>query len=185
MLVQVLGTVFRLMDTHEARWQSVSGSEEVPIVGFQYDVGLDPVRVDVERMIDHFRRGVRDLSDVWQSMFDRDGAGRGCATPRPASGRAFTIDDELWTRLVYDLAAAHHHRVSDRDALVRSTLPLYMGRVASFVIEMAEADAAGVEARIEQSCAGVRGAEGLPAAALGGRPRLSGAALWSRPCRRD
>jgi len=58
----------------------------------------------------------------------------------------------LWVRLVYDLAAAYRNRVSDRDALVRSTLPLYMGRVASFVIEMAEADAAEVETRLERLC---------------------------------
>ena len=151
MLVQVLGTVFRLMDTHEARWQSVSASEPVPIVGFQYGVGLEPIRVDVQRMIDHFRRGVRDLSSVWRTMFNRDVMAR-LREVGALDGHAFAIDDELWTRLVYDLAAAHHHRVSDREALVRSTLPLYMGRVASFVTEMAEADAAGVEARIEQSC---------------------------------
>jgi hypothetical protein len=151
MLVQVLGTVFRLMDTHAARWQSVRASEPVPIVGFQYGVGLDPIRVDLERMIDHFRRGVRDLAGVWQSIFDRDVLAR-LREAAAREGRAFVIDDELWTRLVYDVAAAHHHRVSDRDALLRSTLPLYMGRVASFVVEMADADAAGVEARIERLC---------------------------------
>ena len=102
-------------------------------------------------MIDHFRRGVRDLATVWQTMFDRDVLAR-LREAATRGGRDFAIDDELWARLVYDLAAAHHHRISDRDALVRSTLPLYMGRVASFVTEMAEADAAGVEARIEQSC---------------------------------
>ncbi|MCK7532813.1 MAG: hypothetical protein MZV63_18140 [Marinilabiliales bacterium] len=43
--------------------------------------------------------------------------------------------------------------MSERDALVRSTLPLYMGRVASFVMEMADADAGQVETRLEQLCA--------------------------------
>ena len=152
MLVQVLGTVFRLMETHEDRWQSVQGSQPVPIVGFQYGVGLDPLRVDPARMIDHFRRGVRDLDGIWQTMFDRvtltrlrDAASR--------EGREFAIGDELWVRVVYDLAAAHHHRIRDRDALVRATLPLYMGRVASFVMEVADEDAMEVEARLERLCA--------------------------------
>ena len=120
-------------------------------LGFQYGVGLDPIKVNPARMVDHFRRGVRDLEGIWQSMFTRadldqlkDAASR--------ADRGVVIDDALWARLVYDLAAAFHHRVSERDALVRATLPLYMGRVASFVTEMSEADASQVESRIEQLC---------------------------------
>jgi hypothetical protein len=152
MLVQVLGTVFRLMETHSDRWLSVQGSEPVPIVGFRFDVGLDPIKVNPARMIDHFRRGVRDLESIWQTMFTRADLDR----LKEAALRAdaeFVIGDELWARLVYDLAAAYHHRVPDRDALVRATLPLYMGRVASFVLEMADANATQVESRIEQLCA--------------------------------
>jgi glycosyltransferase involved in cell wall biosynthesis len=152
MLVQVLGTVFRLMETHEDRWQSVQGSQPVPIVGFQYSVGLDPLRVDPARMIDHFRRGVRDLDGIWQTMFDRDTLAR-LKDAASRDGIAFVIGDELWVRVVYDLAAAHHQRVKDRDALLRASLPLYMGRVASFVTEVADADAAEVEARLERLCA--------------------------------
>jgi hypothetical protein len=40
MLVQVLGTVFRLMETHTDWWQSIRESKPVPIMGFRYDVGL-------------------------------------------------------------------------------------------------------------------------------------------------
>jgi hypothetical protein len=152
MLVQVLGTVFRLMETHAERWQSVQQSQPVPIVGFRYDVGLDPIKVNPARMIDHFRRGVRDLESVWQTMFDRADLDK-LKNAASSVNEDFAIGDELWARLVYDLAAAFHHRVRERDALVRSTLPLYMGRVASFVMEMADADASQVEERLERLCA--------------------------------
>ena len=91
-------------------------------------------------MIDHFRRGVRDLESIWRTMFDRADMEQ-LRQAAAQTGSDFAIDDRLWARLVYDLAAAYHRRVSERDALVRSTLPLYMGRVASFVTEMADADA--------------------------------------------
>jgi hypothetical protein len=151
MLVQVLGTVFRLMETHADRWHAVQGSESVPIIGFRYDVGLDPIKVNPGRMIDHFRRGVRDLESIWQTMFERADMNR-LKEAAAATGGGFAIDDTLWAHLVYSLAAAYHRRVSERDALVRSTLPLYMGRVASFVMEMADADAGQVETRLEQLC---------------------------------
>jgi hypothetical protein len=151
MLVQVLGTVFTLMETHEHTWQRVKGSEPVPVVGFQYGVGLDPVRVDTERMIDHFRRGVRDLESIWRTVFDHAAMTR-LQSLAACTGRGFEIDDRLWAGVVYDLAVACHRRVSERADLVRAALPLYLGRVASFVTELADADAADVEARIEDLC---------------------------------
>jgi len=151
MLVQVLGTVFRLMETHEDTWQRVKGSEPVPVVGFQYGVGLDPVRVDTGRMMDLFRRGVRDLEPVWRTVFDRDTMAR-LRDLASRAGRDFDIDDRLWAGVIYDLAVAHHRRVSERADLVRAALPLYLGRVASFVTELAEADGEAVEQRVEDLC---------------------------------
>ena len=151
MLVQVLGTLFRLMETHEEAWQRVDGSVPVPVVGFQYDVGLDPVRVDTARMIDLFRRGVRDLEPIWRTVFDGSAMAR-LRTLASRAGADFVLDDPLWVGLIHDLAAASHRRLSERADLVRAALPLYMGRVASFVTELAEADAPAVEARIERLC---------------------------------
>jgi hypothetical protein len=50
------------------------------------------------------------------------------------------------------VAAAYHHRQIGRTQLIRSALPLYMGRVASFVREVADQDAEGVEHRLEELC---------------------------------
>jgi hypothetical protein len=150
MLVQVLGTVFVLMEDHEAVWRSTTESVDVPMFGFRYDVGLDPIRVDVERMIAHFRRGVADLAELWKKVFSRADLD---LLRRAASGDGrFLLDDDLWVRIVFDLAAAHSRRVMDRDHLLRASLPLYMGRVASFVLDLQDADVDGVEARIERAC---------------------------------
>ncbi len=65
---------------------------------------------------------------------------------------AFEVPDDLWVRIVYDLAAAYHHRLMDRQHLIRSSLPLYLGRVASFVREVADLDAPAVEERLERLC---------------------------------
>jgi hypothetical protein len=151
MLVQVVGTVFSLMETYEGLWGRVEGSRETPVVGFRFDVGLEPVSVDVERMLTFFRQGVTNLSSVWRPVVapgDRSrlellAAVRSCE---------FHLDDELWVRLVYGFATAYHHRVMDRGHLLASMLPLYMGRVASFVKEVASSDAAGVERRLEKLC---------------------------------
>ena len=39
-------------------------SKDVDLFGFRFDVGLDPIEVNVERMIGVFRRARRELGDV-------------------------------------------------------------------------------------------------------------------------
>lgn len=151
MLVQVLGTLFSLMETYEDRWIAVSGSTDTPLLGFRFAVGAEPICVDVERMIQHFRSGVENLGELWEQVLHADGR-RALTKLAGANGAAFRLDDDLWVRLVYDIAAAHRHRRIDRHQLIRSALPLYMGRVASFVQEIAAEDAAGVERRLERLC---------------------------------
>jgi hypothetical protein len=150
MLVQVLGTVFGLMVTHEGAWRSCTTSGDVPMFGFRYDVGLDPLRIDVDRMVAHFRRGVADLSGVWGGLFTRTDLQR-LGAAASSDGR-FKIEDDLWVRLVYDLATAYARRLMDREHLLRASLPLYMGRVASFVLDLWEADVTAVETRMERVC---------------------------------
>jgi hypothetical protein len=151
MLLQVVGTVFTLMETYQAKWSRVVGSQEVPLLGFPFGVGLEPVTVNVERMVSRFRAGVVNLAVVWEQLFS---PGDMAALRRLAAGDAAScrMDDCLWVRLIYDLACAHHRRVMDRQHLVRASLPLYMAWVASFVQEMADCGADAVDARIEQLC---------------------------------
>ena len=149
MLVQVVGTVFSLMETLRRRVGGrCTASSDTPLFGFQFGVGLEPIAVDVERMIDRFRSGVENLGDIWGAVI----AAPDVATLQdmarvPTS--SFRFGDRLWVRIVYDLACAFHQRAIDREHLVRSSLPLYMGWVASFVQEVATCGAAEVDARIE------------------------------------
>jgi hypothetical protein len=53
---------------------------------------------------------------------------------------------------VYDFALAYHLRVLYRDHLLRSLVPLYLGRTATFIGETIGADGAATERWIEQSC---------------------------------
>lgn len=147
MLLQVVGSVFDLMITHESRWARTGTPETVPLFGFPHGVGLEPVNVNVDRMLGIFRQGAHDLQEVWSRALAPDTLED---VIRIATGHAdpFRFDDRLWVRVVYDFALAYRSRVLVPDQLLGSLVPLYLGRTASFVLEMADADAAQVEARI-------------------------------------
>ncbi|HOC43652.1 MAG TPA: cell wall biosynthesis glycosyltransferase [Thermoanaerobaculales bacterium] len=151
MLVQVAGAVLALMAEHPERWRSVTGSSPVPTFGFEYAVGVEPVPVNLARMLDRFRTGARELRPVWEGALDPRTWSE-VARVAAAPDVAFTFPAECWVRVVYDFAIAYRRGRIDREHLLRSLTPLYLGRTAAFVIETGEASAADVEGMIERLC---------------------------------
>jgi glycosyltransferase involved in cell wall biosynthesis len=143
MFVQVVSSVFDLMHLYRDRWESVAAAERVPLFGFPHGVGLEPIAVDVERMRRIFRQATRDLREVWESaLVPADLA----AVVALADAEPFRFPDPLWVRVVYGFAAAYARARLPRDQLLRSLVPLYLGRTASFVLE---ADGSGAD-EVEQ-----------------------------------
>jgi glycosyltransferase involved in cell wall biosynthesis len=151
MLFQVVGSTFDLMDNYSNVWKDINGSELVQTFGFRYDVGLEPVAVNLERMIDRFCLGVQELGFVWKdvlpgSLFDFF---RDLTTP---CRQDFAIPDEAWVDTIFSFALAAHRKILNREHLLRSLTPLYIGRVASFVIDTMDSSAIEVEEKIEALC---------------------------------
>ena len=68
MLVQVVVTLFNLMDRHHQKWMDIKGSKDVPTCGFRYHVGLEPVKVNIVKMLDIFRTGISNLKQIWTEI---------------------------------------------------------------------------------------------------------------------
>jgi hypothetical protein len=145
MLVQVVSAVFDLMESYEERWKGIAGAQEVPLFGFPHGVGLEPVPVNVERMRGIFRQGARDLREVWEKALSPQTLSQVAAVAEQEPGQ---FPEPLWVRVVYDFAVAYRRRALPRDQLLRSLVPLYLGRTASFVVQAAESGSDQVEASI-------------------------------------
>ncbi|MGH7278768.1 MAG: glycosyltransferase [Candidatus Rokuibacteriota bacterium] len=147
MVVQTLGSAFTLMDRHEELWLEVRGSEPLPEIGQPSPVSVEPTDVDVERMRDGFRRGLRDLTPVWEHVLAPETLGD-VLSLETAPG-PFAFPDNLWARIVYDFALGHHYGVIHGDHLLRSLVPLYLGRTAAFVIVTQRRSAEASEGLLE------------------------------------
>ncbi len=156
MLHQVVGSVFMLMKEYEPVWRLQNGSHPVDLFGFRFDVGLDPIEVNLERMLTAFRRGAVELEEVWSRALEPATyeALRKLARDAVERSGSFHLDDILWTRVVMDFACAYKHRRAAPGHLLRSLTPLYLARVASFVIETRAMVSSEVERRIEELCNG-------------------------------
>ena len=132
MVSQTLGGVLSVMDRHDDLWRAVRGSEPLRAVGEPSLPGTEPREVDIDRMVDAFRLGLRDLTPVWEHVLAPETLGD-VLSLEVNDARDFRFPDDLWARVVYDFALGHHYAVIHREHLLRSLVPLYLGRTASYV----------------------------------------------------
>jgi hypothetical protein len=136
-----------MMETYQGRWREIEGAEDVPLFGFPHGVGLEPVNVNVGRMLGIFRQGVQDLGEVWGRILEEDTlAGVRALASNIDDG--FVFPDPLWVKVIYDYALAYRRRALNREQLLRSLVPLYLGRTASFVLKTMDVGADEVEESI-------------------------------------
>jgi hypothetical protein len=102
-------------------------------------------------MVESFQLGSRNLQELWARVLPPAtvvALGRLART----SPDAFRMPDDLWARTVFDFALGYRLRTLNRDHLLRALTPAYLGWVASFARDVAEADRGAVRRRVEDLC---------------------------------
>jgi len=153
MLQQVVSSLFDLMQEYETVWREREDSSPVPVFGFRFDVGLDPIHVDIQRMLGEFQRGSIELLELWNIGLQPDTLSeiRKIASD-VGSGSLFHLENSLWAKAVLEFSWAYRENPLLRHQLLRSLTPLYLGRVASFVNETERLGSQAVEQKIEGLC---------------------------------
>jgi hypothetical protein len=150
MLAETVGAVFTLMDRHQDLWLEVRGSEALPTVGEPAAPLVEARALEVEPMLDAFRLGVRDLGGIWELILSPETLGD-LLVLGDTTGPGFRFADDLWARIVWEFALGHHYAMVHRDHLLRSLVPLYLGRTAAYVQATRAATAAATEQALEQT----------------------------------
>jgi hypothetical protein len=148
---QTIGVIFSSLETNFAVWSASDGSKPISTIGPEYEVTLDPLRVNRKRLKQMFSAGVGELEPVLRSILSQSTLG--------ALQQIAGLDEEncrypaeLWARTVYEFAASHHKSVMSRDHIVQALVPLYRGRMFTFLVENRNASAEQVENSIETLC---------------------------------
>jgi hypothetical protein len=151
MLTQILGGMFSEMERNARIWQRIRGSESIPLFGRPEKTDFPPIKIDVGPMIDSYNLGFKNLFELWGLIISPASLIELKKLAQNANGR-FLLSDELWVHIVYDFAIAHYQRIMSRDHLLSALTPLYLAWVASYMLQMQDADAAQIERRIEELC---------------------------------
>jgi len=149
MFRQVCGTLFSLMEEHEALWAPIRGSEDVPIFGMQEFLEPDAITVNQPRMVREFQEGKRLFGTLWQEVFSQEVA-RSLNKISRLSPDAFLFPVETWVKLIYELAVKYHQLPAHRMRLLSLMTPLYLARVASFINRTRDMNSREAEAVVEE-----------------------------------
>ena len=124
MFSQVVSTLLRLTNEHAARWLGVHGSHAVPIYGFERLADPPPLDIDVQRLLGQLARGHPTVGGAWESALapetlaavrrladDAAGAAEratGAGTRTALADIGFWFPDDVWARVIADVALAAH-----------------------------------------------------------------------------
>lgn len=150
-LAQVLGPVFAEMETQAGVWQRVRGSVAVARIGPAPELWIEDGDASVESMLEAWRLGHQSLQQIWGMILTPASLVELKRVARAAADQ-FRLSDPLWARVVYDFSLAYRLRLISRDHLLRAMTPLYLGWVASFLLETRHHTPAEVEHRVERLC---------------------------------
>ena len=150
-LAQAVGASYHYMERYQDVWEKQSGSSEVPEIGPPIEVEVESVPIKVERMVKGFRQGLRDLLPLWEIILAPETLA-GVLTLGLRDDEDFRFPLSLWVQTVYDSAVAYHEKVIHREHLLRSLTPLYLGRIASLVLETKGSGPEEVQQTMEQGC---------------------------------
>jgi hypothetical protein len=149
MFQQVLSALFSLMERYESYWKSIKGSEPLESFGFEGASEPEPVKVNLDLLIDLFKTGYQQLSPLWRDIFDEASFKQISETAR-MDAKDFHLPTESWVKILYELAATYRLWTVNRSKLVDMMTPLYYARVASFVRQSRDMSSREAEDLVEE-----------------------------------
>jgi hypothetical protein len=154
---QVLTTLFEQMAVYEPFWRRVKWSKPTALFNLDgQEMDTPPiVEVNAARLHQRFQEGFQEFDGLWRDAFDPMGYNK-LHEIRSMSFEQFTFPTQTWAALLFDAAAAYRRLGEDdraKAALVDSLLPLYLGKVVSYVKRTERMSVQQAEEHVEDMCA--------------------------------
>jgi hypothetical protein len=151
--VDVVGTVFDLMGFFQERWQKVKWSKPTAVFGFgmgevEAPPPLEASEADLYRA---FLQGFSQYQTLWESLLDTKTFNK-LTEVKNLPVAHFSFPSELWAMIVFRFAVAQRNQLTDRQTLLGSLLPIFHGKILSFVKKTERMSIQQAEEYIENEC---------------------------------
>ena len=148
---QTVGNLFWCMEQQQEYWLGRTGSQPVPTFGPDHELIESGPPPNPEKTFELFCTGVSGLDPILATILT-PGTLSQIKAIAALNEAKFHFSNELWVRTLSEFAAGYHRSVLNRDHLVQALVPLYRGRLYSFLVENADSSSEEMEARSEALC---------------------------------
>ncbi len=137
MFIQVISTMFDLMNEYEDNWTKIEKSVDIPLLkGVEDSPEPTEIKVNLKKLEDEFIDGFEQFSSLYRDILSPESYnGLRKVYENKKKGNGININSELWSLIVYDAAYTYHNWSRNRKKLINILSPLYFGRTASFISE--------------------------------------------------
>jgi hypothetical protein len=151
---QVMDTAFEMMSIYSNFWRQVKWSKPAALSGtdiHEVETAL-PVDINTERLHELFLQSFDKFNETWHRVYDQTVFHK-LQEIRSMGLQHFSFPTQTWARIIFDAAAAYRGMdKAERRNLLDSLLPLYLGKVLSFVKKTERMSVQQAEEYIENEC---------------------------------
>jgi glucosylglycerate synthase len=151
---EVVGTMFDLMGVYEDFWEQVKWSKPTALFGTDHQEIETPLPVDINtnRLHEVFVEGFDKYYGLWEQVYGPIVAPK-LQEIRSIGLQHFSFPTQTWLRILFDSAAAYRWMSpGERKNLIDGLLPLYLGKVLSYVKKTERMSLQQAEEYIENEC---------------------------------
>lgn len=155
LFAEAVGTVFDLVEVYDSFWQQVKWSKPTALSGTdlqEVETPFPPTDVSPERLHAKFIDDFDKYYGLWERVYGPI-LGRKLQEIRSIGFQHFSFPTQTWMTILFDTAVAYRGMsVSERKELVEGLLPLYVGKVLSYVKKAWRMSLQQAEEYIENEC---------------------------------
>lgn len=151
---EVVSTMFEMMDIYSDFWRQVKWSKPTALFGAdgqEVETPL-PVEINASRLYEQFLDGFDKYNGMWEHIYDQTICPK-LQEIRSLGLQHFSFPTQTWARILFDAAMAYRRMSpSEQTNLLDALLPLYIGKVLSFVKKTERMSLQQAEEYIENEC---------------------------------
>jgi hypothetical protein len=134
-------------------WERVKWSKPTAIYGFGMGEVETPAPIEISQTELHgsFAEGFAQYQQLWESVLENNIYNK-LGEIRELPLAHFSFPSEIWARILYSYSVAYKNEQVDREALLQSLVPLFVGKTLSFVKKTERMSIQQAEEYIENEC---------------------------------
>lgn len=151
---QIISAMFDLMAVYSDFWQMVKWSKPTALFGMDAQEVATPIPVEINMnsLHERFNKGFDEYFEFWEKVFDQTHVNK-LQEIRSLGLQHFSFPGQTWARILFEAFKAYcPMEAQQRSNLLDSLLPLYLGKVLSFVKKTERMSLQQAEEYVENEC---------------------------------